>query len=414
MNFSALVRLSAAATLLFLTTTIPADEPQSKVQRINLTVSETTGIRRFGYPVNVILPLPEPVNGVDDFRLLAGDKPVTAQFRPHGDTSKGIHSVSLDFNSSVGSLKREEYVVEYGSGIATPKPQLGLRVDTTEKEFRVIHASDLEFRVSRNSAALLTDVRAGKIRYLHTGSKGLMARTKTGETIDLFGLQESKVIKKGPLSVTLRFKSFRDGTPHRFPSAMNIEFPISKSWVRFDWTVEDRLGEIVALGAEWNLMILGEPTLVDFGAGSSVYGQLRRGETMRLRQNPAERADSEPRWETFLGTGRDLKPFVVSPGSTTPPERDAEGWAHVMDRERCTAVAVADFAASKEGAEITVEADGRLRLWRHFGKEKFGSPKGPKQLTFWLHFVGMPVHVGAATSPQAMLAPLKVDIAKKP
>jgi hypothetical protein len=346
--------------------------------------------------------------------LLSGDKPVTAQFRPHGDADKGIRSVSLDFNSSVGALKREEYVVEYGSGIPTSKPKLGLRVETLEKEFRVIHPSGLEFRVSRDSAGILTDVRAGKIRYLSTGSKGLKAQIKSGETFDLSALQESKVVKKGSLAVTLQFQTFQDGTPHRFPSALSMEFPISKSWVRFDWSIEDRLGDIIALGAEWNLMMLGEPTLVDFGAGSSVYGQLRRGETMRLRQNPAERLAGLPRWETFLGAGRELKPFVVSPGSTTPPERDAEGWAHVMDRERCTAVAVADFAASKDGADITVEADGRLRLWRHFGKEGSGSTKGPKQLTFWLHFVGMPVHVGAATSPQAMLAPLKVEIAKKP
>jgi hypothetical protein len=54
------------------------------------------------------------------------------------------------------------------------------------------------------------------------------------------------------------------------------------------------------------------------------------------------------------------------------------------------------------GAEIIVDADGRLRLWKH----------GSKKLTFWLHFVTMPVQVGAVTSPQSMLAPLKVEIKK--
>jgi hypothetical protein len=178
--------------------------------------------------------------------------------------------------------------------------------------------------------------------------------------------------------------------------------------------VKDPEGEIIGLGAEWNLNVQGEPTLVDFGAATSVYGQLRRGETMRLRQNPDSRPKTQPRWETFLGSGRDLNPFVVSPGSTTLPARDAEGWAHIMDKERCTAVAIADFANSNEGAEITVDSDGRLRLWRNFGKVGPGSPKETKRLTFWLHFVTMPVHVGAATSPQAMLAPLQVEIVKKP
>jgi hypothetical protein len=39
-----------------------------------------------------------------------------------------------------------------------------------------------------------------------------------------------------------------------------------------------------------------------------------------------------------------------------------------------------------------------------------GPPAGAKRLAFWLHFVGMPVQVGAATSPQAMLAPLQVEV----
>ena len=37
---------------------------------------------------------------------------------------------------------------------------------------------------------------------------------------------------------------------------------------------------------------------------------------------------------------------------------------------------------------------------------------GPKALTCWFHFVQMPVQVGAATSPQAILAPLAVEFAR--
>src|SRR5258708_9340410 len=175
-----------------------------------------------------------------------------------------------------------------------------------------------------------------------------------------------------------------------------MECPISKSWVRMDWTVDDPLGDVIGLGADWNLHVKGEPTLVDFGAGTSVYGQLKKGESARLRQNPIVRPKSVQRWETFLGPDEALKPYVVSPGSTTPPERDAEGWAHVMDRERCTAVAVADFAATKEGAEITVDADGRLRIWRHFAKPGGDVPPRAKRPTFLLHFHRMPGHRGAA------------------
>jgi hypothetical protein len=79
-----------------------------------------------------------------------------------------------------------------------------------------------------------------------------------------------------------------------------------------------------------------------------------------------------------------------------------------MDRQRCTAVAVEGFAAPGQEAELAVDADGRLQVWRTFARGDTPVPAGPKRLSFWLHFVGMPVHVGAATSPQAMLAPLRV------
>jgi hypothetical protein len=158
--------LLAAAAWLLLTAPTSADETQSKPHRITLIVSEKAGIRRFGYPVNVILSLPEPVKSADDFRLLSGDKPVSAQFRPHGDTSKGIRSVSLDFNASPEPLKREEYVVEYGSGKFGQKPSDGLRVETTEKEFRVIHPTGLQFAVSREIPGVINQVQTAKTKYL--------------------------------------------------------------------------------------------------------------------------------------------------------------------------------------------------------------------------------------------------------
>jgi hypothetical protein len=420
MNASILRRLaSTAAIYVLVATAIQAEEPQTKLHRINLAVSETAGIRRFGYPVNVILPLPEPVKSVDDFRLLSGDKPVTAQFRPHGDTSKGIQSASLDFNVSPGPLKSEEYVVEYGSGAPGTKPKTGLRVETTEKEFRVIHPSDLAFVLSRRSPGVIEQVKTGKTNYLRKESKGLIIGTKAEKShaLGTGGSRKSasKVIREGPLAVALRFEDSETlESTGQVGSIVEMEFPLSKSWVRVNWIVDDRLGKVLSLGADLNLHVEGEPTLFDFGAGTSVYGQLRRDETAIMRQNARGGPASWPAWDTFLSPKGQLKQYVSAPGSVTPPARDAEGWAHVMDRERCTAVAVADFAAAEEGGVIMVDADGRLQLWRQFGTTNSGSPRGAKKLTFWLHFVGMPVHVGAATSPQAMLSPLKVEIIKKP
>ena len=73
-----------------------------------------------------------------------------------------------------------------------------------------------------------------------------------------------------------------------------------------------------------------------------------------------------------------------------------------MDSQRATAIAVAGFGAETRD-RIEVSADGRLLIRRDFVRG------GERSLHFWLHFVTMPVQVGAATSPQAMQSPLQVE-----
>src|SRR5262249_44976494 len=138
-------------------------------------------------------------------------------------------------------------------------------------------------------------------------------------------------------------------------SAVEMEFPRSKSWVQVTWEIDDPSGFVAGLGADLNLNVQGEPTLVDFGAGSLVYAALKKGQTTALRSGPASS------WETLLGPSGALKPYVVA--GRDPVK--AEGWAHIMDRQRCTAAAVADFAPAGQEAEIAVDADGRLQLWKH-------------------------------------------------
>jgi hypothetical protein len=394
-------------------------------KQIKIRVTETAGIRRFGYPVSVVLPLADPVKDTEHFRLLDGNKPVSAQFRPHGDTSKGIRAVSLDFNASPGPLEKHDYVVEDGPGVSSSEPRSGLRVETAEKEFRIIHPGGLQFVVPRDLAGLLYQVQTKKLKFVNPESTGLMLWKKGDKRLVLnpnalrelakFAPQKiiSKVIKDGPLAVGVRFEGKHAlGDTGELPFTIEMEFPISKSWVRVDWSIEDNRGEIASLGAHLNLHVEGEPTLIDFGAGTSVYAHLRHGESARLRQRDPDNPGFSTGWEVLLGPVGALKEFVMDPNPEQPHHvrKEAEGWAHIMDRERCTAVAVAEFAKSG-GADIIVDADGSLRLWHHFGSlSGLDFRRGQKQLTFWLHFVDMPVHVGAATSPQAMLAPLKVEI----
>ncbi len=189
----------------------------------------------------------------------------------------------------------------------------------------------------------------------------------------------------------------------RLATRVRLDFPLSRSWVRVDFTADDPKGLVEALGVDLNLNIQGEPALVDFGAGTSVYTTLKKGQSAVLRSGPLENKGSG--WQVLVGPAKAPQPFVVM-----PPDRPskADGWAHVMDKQRCTAVAVADFAQDRLRSEIAVDADGRLRCEREF------DPKTPrKTLTFWLHFVSMPVQIGAATSPQSMMSPLHVTVRKQ-
>jgi hypothetical protein len=79
-----------------------------------------------------------------------------------------------------------------------------------------------------------------------------------------------------------------------------------------------------------------------------------------------------------------------------------------MDGERCTAVAFEEFG-HRSSDSMHVSASGGLYLSRGFvPRQREESPR--KSMRFWLHFVPMPVQVGAVTSPQSMLAPLKVTV----
>jgi hypothetical protein len=114
-----------------------------------------------------------------------------------------------------------------------------------------------------------------------------------------------------------------------------------------------------------------------------------------------------PDWEVLRGKHAKLEPFVAIPlsGEQRMP---AEGWAHVMDRTRCLAVALDEFG-KKGDDSIEVTAEGKVTLTRRFlaGAAQLDANR---RLRFWLHFVGFPPHETAATSPQSMLAPLVVRV----
>ncbi len=357
-------------------------------EQIKLRITETAGLRRFGYPVHVVLQnLPE---GFADrpLGLLRDQKPVRAQFRKEGTQTV------IDFASSVGPLESEEYAVVALEAAAESKGSMS--VEQRDNVFRVKSGGTLYYEIPTNLNRLLSQVGNSSKQYIRSGVDlpGIELFDKISRAIDV-GKFTGSIVYQGPLACALQFESEaknKSGVAAR----VRLHFPSTKSWVEATVSLNDPLNHVNRIRVSVPLDVDGTPTLVDLGANDTVYGQIKGKEVMTLQQGPSRS------WKVELGTPDALKSFAVS----VPDEKSrAEGWAHVMDRQRCTAVAVAEFGKDN-GDQIEAHADGTLRLDRRF----FTPVSRPKEFRFWLHFVPMPVQVGAATSPQAMLAPLKVQV----
>lgn len=380
--------------------------------KVKLTVRETAGLRRFDYPVHGTLTLPRPLTSADRFALLDKGNLIVTQFRPAG--ASGTNQVALDFTCSILPFAETTYLVEVGPGVtARREPVRGVEVQES-KEAITVGLGDLRYVVPRDMKGLLSEVQGGTLRYLKTRqvkrgerSDGLPAglwlqftEAEKSYTRQL-GAGKWRITRQGPLAAALRY----DGaltTPggEDIPVSVEMDFPRSKSWVEFDVRVKPSKAVVSSLIATFDLETEAKPTLVDFGASSIVYTTLQNGETAYLSSIAGHRHAWEVMKAPFTASG---SPLAVAPKGTK--REQVEGWMHLMDEKRCTAIAVAGFGTQGDANGLTATAWGSCVIKRTFSERDAGE----RRLRFWMHFVPMPVQVGALTSPQSMMAPLAVE-----
>jgi hypothetical protein len=290
--------------------------------------------------------------------------------------------------------------------------------------FQVVNEPAIAWSVDRKLTGLLQSVRSGELEYLRPDSIGLLLTDGGGAEHRTGGVRDgcdatARVIRNGPLAVGLRFE-FVETNPALagVRSTVDLVFPVFKSWVEVDWRVDDPQGKVAGLGAQLAVN-LDEPTrttpaLVDFGATSLVYVFLPPGQEAVLRSEPTA-AGPQPAndgrraaWEILRGPPNRLEPFVFGPRQL-PAETRPEGWVHVMDRQRCLALAVDGFARETTD-KISISAAGAVRLDRALSSAAADSRTRAKQLRFWLHFIPFPPQQTAATSPQSMQNPPQTQI----
>ncbi|WP_435006300.1 hypothetical protein P12x_003899 [Tundrisphaera lichenicola] len=383
-----------------------AQQPVRSVRAFRLI--EMAGLRRFGFPVHTIIP--DAFEG-RNFRLLRNGRSIPAQFRVVKGAT-GRDETHLDFIASPEPLEVGQYQVLFGREIEPgPEPKDGLSLQERDGHYLVILGGTTTFEIDRSSTNFLRSVGSARLPFLDELAGGL--RILTNGVLKPPSSPESgqsiiEVTRHGPMAVGFRsVQSWSDSSKIR----LELTIPSSKSWIEVIATIDDPGGKVEGLQFDLDLKIEGSPTLVDLGAGSTVYGQIKDDERMEMT---AELAIGNPdRTSWIVRKGRGSAPDILATSTAQSPQ-SPEGWAHVMDNRRCSALGIAQFGNSGARDLISVEANGRTRILRKYALPKTTPPPGSKSLTFWLHFVPMPVQVGAATSPQSMMAPLLVEWDRPP
>src|SRR6185295_11711612 len=100
------------------------------------------------------------------------------------------------------------------------------------------------------------------------------------------------------------------------------------------------------------------------------YTSLRPGQGAELLAGPVTKSNEpndSPLWEIRRNDRDTIKPFALGPKRSTA--RQVEGWAHVMDRKICLALAMDAFARETDD-RISTAADGRVTVWREFSSAR--------------------------------------------
>jgi hypothetical protein len=356
-------------------------------RRLTLTVTETVGVRRDASPVHVRLKLPEPVPVGTRFRLLADEKLLAAQFRPDGPANTA--DWWLDFIGQSAPFESRQYVIEYGDDVTpSPEPSRGHRLIRREKDFVVSNAPHIDWTVPSDFRGFLHSVDFTPSEHLRPDSLGFSVRDRDGRTHRLGGDRTmARVIRDGRLAVALQFTGrCADAALQDVSWTADLVFPGPVSWVDVQLRLDDPSNCIEKMSLQLKLN-LDQPTrrsrtLVDLGAGRTIYRSLTAGGEVELRADHR----TQPLWQILREQHGQLQPFAIA-------ARDAEfveGWAHVMDRQRCLAIAFDQFG--QQGAErINIQADGTLTASKSF------SGKEPKTWRTWLHFVHFPPRQSAST-----------------
>jgi hypothetical protein len=366
-----------------------------------IVVTETTGIRRTEYPVGARVELAKgALTDLGHARLRNNDADAPAQFTAESRWEDGsVRALAVDFNVSIGPSESRTYQLEYGPDVAVAAPARGLAVS---EEADTIQVGNVRF--GKSGAPPILSANYVKSDFIGKGPNGLAIVDAAAGRHDLSTARDLHVelIKRGPLNVVVKYSGHVPvDTSYAVPVVVTFEMPNSKSWVKMTAAVEDPSRRVRTILYETPLAFGAHPWTWDFATENGTYGAFRNPtDTSVLTQIvPAKGAGS---WTVQTGAPGDLRPYE---SSTAARSRAAGGWGHILDAQRAVAFAIDRFA--KDPGTYTIALNGRGQATFSFAPAQSAAQH---HLTVYQHFVSTPVPIGAATSPTAMLNPLRVEI----
>jgi hypothetical protein len=240
--------------------------------------------------------------------------------------------------------------------------------------------------------------------FIGQGSSGFAITDAAGKRTDLSAAEGLKVEipKRGPLSVVLKYSGeLSVAAGDRLPFVIHAEMPNSKSWVKVSAAIEDPRRLVRSIAFDSPLAFASLPLTWDFGTPNNTYGVFRNANDVAvLTQTVTPKGPSE--WTVQTGASAALQPYERSTAGRPPV---ASGWGHLLDARGAVAFAIDRFAAEPGTYSITLNGQGHVSFT--FAPRQ---PAAEHRLVVYQHFVSVPVPIGAATNPAAMLHPLRIDV----
>ena len=169
--------------------------------------------------------------------------------------------------------------------------------------FAIHHSNGLEFDIPDNLLGLLNQVKTPKLSYLRAGSQGLILNSKDDTEYRAGGVNhggsptKARIVKQGPLVCAVPWRARKDCAATARSIASSMWSSRARNPVEVTWTVDDTQHSIAGMIADLNLLIEGDPTVVDFGAEHGIPGRMGScdGQTARHGNRGSELRGSNER-----------------------------------------------------------------------------------------------------------------------